>query len=188
MSSQISQILILSLRGLNNETDAALLGSIAYNSAVRRSLSFRNSIFIADEANILFDFDPLAIQVGRFFANGRKSGIRVMIAGQGLGSINQCAAGDKIFDNMEIKVTGKTLPQSSDVYIDRFKYPYELIAENASQRYGVNKFERYSQWLFDDGRLIPVRHYPGASLFSLVANNPSEVKKRRQFWQQYQGT
>ena len=182
-----SQILILSLRGLNNETDAALLGSIAYNSAVRRSLSFRNSIFIADEANILFDFDPLAIQVGRFFANGRKSGIRVIIAGQGLGSINQCAAGDKIFDNMDIKVTGKILPQSSDVYIDRFKYPYELIAENASQRYGVNKFERYSQWLFDDGRLIPVRHYPGASLFSLVANNPSEVKKRRQFWQQYQG-
>jgi hypothetical protein len=182
-----SQILILSLRGLNNETDAALLGSIAYNSAVRRSLSFRDSIFLADEANILFDFDPLALQVGRLFSHGRKSGIRVIIAGQGLGSLNNCAAADKIFDNMDIKLTGKILPQSTDVYIDRFKYPYELIAENASERYGINKFERYSQWLFDDGRLIPVRHYPGAALFSLVANNPNEVQKRRQFWQQYQG-
>lgn len=182
-----SQILILSLRGLNNETDSALLGSIAYNSAVRRSLSFRDSIFIADEANILFDFDPLAIQVGRFFANGRKSGIRVMIAGQGLGSISNCAAADKIFDNMDIKLTGRIFPQSIDNYVELFKYPYELMAENASERYGINKFERYSQWLFDDQRLIPVRHYPGSALFSLIANNPSEVAKRHQFWQQYQG-
>ena len=182
-----SQILILSLRGLNNETDAALLGSIAYNSALRRSLSFRDSIFLADEANILFDFDPLALQVGRLFAKGRKSGIRVVVAGQGLGSLNKCAAADKIFDNMDIKLTGKILPQSTDVYVERFKYPYELVAENASERYGINQFERYSQWLFDDGRLIPVRHYPGAALFSLVANNPSEVEKRRRFWQQFQG-
>ncbi len=182
-----SQILILSLRGLNNETDSALLGSIAYNSAVRRSLSFRDSIFIADEANILFDFDPLAIQVGRFFANGRKSGIRVMFAGQGLGSISKCAAADKIFDNLDIKLTGRIFPQSIDDYVELFKYPYELIAENASSRYGINKFERYSQWLFDEQRLIPVRHYPGSALFSLIANNPNETAKRQQFWQQYQG-
>ncbi|MEL4895597.1 hypothetical protein, partial [Crocosphaera sp. Alani8] len=58
---------------------------------------------------------------------------------------------------------------------------------NASERYGINKFERYSQWLFDDKRLIPVRHYPGSALFSLIANNPSETAKRHQFWQQYQG-
>ena len=88
---------------------------------------------------------------------------------------------------MDIKLTGKILPQSTDVYVERFKYPYELVAENASERYGINQFERYSQWLFDDGRLIPVRHYPGAALFSLVANNPSEVEKRRRFWQQFQG-
>lgn len=182
-----SQILILSLRGLSNETDAALLGSLAYNSAIRRSLSHRNSIFLADEANILFDFDPLALQVGRLFSVGRKSGIRVMIAGQGLNSLHQCAAGDKIFDCLDIKLTGKIKSQSIDVYVERFKYPYDLIAENASSRYNLNKFERYSQWLFDDDRLIPVRHYPGTALFSLVANNPSEVEVRQQFWQQYRG-
>ncbi|MEM8779704.1 MAG: ATP-binding protein [Cyanobacteria bacterium P01_G01_bin.49] len=182
-----SKILILSLRGLNNETDAALLGSIAYNSSVRRSLSFKDSIFLADEANILFHFDPLALQVGRLFSNGRKSGIRVVTAGQGLGSLVRCVASDQIFDNMDIKLTGKILPQSTDIYVDLLKYPYDLIAENGSERYGINKFERYSQWLFDDGRLIPVRHYPGDSLFSLVANNPSELEKRHQFWQQYRG-
>ncbi len=180
-------ILILSLRGLNNETDAALIGSLAYNRAISRSLSYSDSIFLADEANILTDHDPLALALGRLYAVGRKSGIRAILAGQGLGSLLGCAAADKIFDNMSVKITGKVLPQSVDTYAQYFKYPYDLIVSHAAEKFGVHAAERYSQWLYDAGRLIPVRHYPSAALFALVANNRAEASKRQAFWAKYQG-
>lgn len=182
-----TKILIFSLRGLNNETDAALIGSLAYNRAIARSLSYADSIFLADEANVLTDYDPLAIAIGRLYAVGRKSGIRAVLAGQGLGSLLDCAAADKIFDNMSIKMTGKVLPQSVDTYVQYFKYPYDLIVSHAGEKFGVHAAERYSQWLYDAGRLMEVRHYPSAALFALVANNRRESRQRQDFWHQYKG-
>ncbi|PSF33440.1 hypothetical protein C7H19_19920, partial [Aphanothece hegewaldii CCALA 016] len=182
-----ARMMVVALRGLNNDTDASIIGSLSYLGAFRRSLTAPRSVFAIDEAPILLDFDPLAISVGRVSANGRKSGIRLILVAQGIGSILKCAAADKIFDNMEVKITGRVHSQSVDHYVTHFKYPYGLIAENASEKYGINHNDRYSRWLYDNGSLVPVRHYPSAEIFSLVANGMEEASLRRNFWQSYKG-
>lgn len=182
-----ARMLVVAMRGLNNDDDAAIIGSLSYLGAFRRSLTSPRSVFAIDEAPILLDFDPIAISVGRIGANGRKSGIRLILAAQGIAPIFKCAGAEKIIDNLDIKITGRVHSQSIEPYVNHFKYPYGLIAENASERYGINKSQRYSRWLYDNGELTPVRHYPSAEIFSLVANGQLEARKRKDFWLSHGG-
>jgi hypothetical protein len=182
-----AQMLVVALRNLNSEVDAAVMSLLSYLGALRRSLAFPVSIFFIDEMPILVEYDSLAHLIGRLFANGRKSGIRVIFCAQEIGSILSCAAADKIFANMRVKLIGRIESASIDDYVEFLKYPYWLISRNASETFGINAVERYSRWLYHDrGQLIPCRHYPGKELFALVANNAEEALVRRKFWEKNQ--
>jgi hypothetical protein len=92
-----------------------------------------------------------------------------------------------LFDNLKIKLVGRIYPQSIEQYVEILKYPYDLILENAGEQYGINRQDSYTRWLYDDGRLIPVRHYPSRELLALVANSTKEAQMRQEFWQKHQG-
>jgi hypothetical protein len=183
-----AQMLVVALRNLNNEVDAAVMALLAYLGAIRRSLAFSVSIFFVDEAPILVEYDSIANLIGRLFANGRKSGIRVIFGSQGIGSLIRCAAADKIFDNMQVKLIGAIASKTIDDYVEVFNYPRWLIARNIDETFGINKVDRYSRWLYHEkGQLIPCRHYPSRELFALTANNAEETQLRREFWQKHSG-
>lgn len=183
-----TQMLVIALRNLKSNLDAAVIASLAYLGALRRSLTFSESIFFLDEAPILFEFDPISLNVGRLCANGAKSGIRVILNSQEPLSIAKSAGADKILANMTTRLIGRIESQSITDYCDVFRYPDWLIADNALEGFKPNSYHWYSNWLLDDqGFLARVRHYAAPELMGLIANNPKESELRRKIFTQYSG-
>jgi hypothetical protein len=181
-----SQLMVVALRNLSNEEDAAILSLGVYMAALRRSLSHTKSIFFIDEAPILFQYESLANLVGRLCANGAKSGIRVILSAQEVQSIAQCKASSKIFNNLTTRLVGRIQPTAIDGFSQFLQYPRELIAVNATESYFPQKGWFYSQWLLDDsGYFTPCRYYPSLLLLAAVANNPEEVALRQIYLQEY---
>jgi hypothetical protein len=182
-----SLMLVVSMAGIRDDTDAFVIGSLSYLGARRRALQFPESFFLIDEVNLIARLDPIAAMIGESYANGRKSGIRVGVSGQGIGDLFSCRGGKDIANSMAIKITGKLQPQALSQYVDYLGYPADLISENASDRYGINKQRGYSRWLFDCQGLTQVRHYPNPALMCLVSNSPKESRVRDKFWQDWEG-
>lgn len=183
-----AQMLVVALRNLTNDTDAAIVSLLCYLGALRRSLANPVSIFFIDEAPILLEYDAIASLVGRLFANGRKSGIRVILCAQGIRSVTKCVAADKILDNMEVKLIGRVQMTSLEDYENELKIPYEIVQKMAGEGSGLNSIERYAKWLAVYlGRLIYCRHYPSAELFALVANNAEQSLERKEFFNSFEG-
>ena len=173
--------LVIALRNLGNAEDAAVLASLVYLAALRRSLASPASIFFIDEAPILFQFDSIAALIAKVFANGAKSGIRAIIAAQEPHSIWQSPSGASILGNTSTKLIGKIEPTTTEYYVKYFKYPPSIISNNGTEKYLPNKAAFYSSWLLEDrGQLIPTRYYCPPELLAIVANNPEEVVVREQ--------
>ncbi|MBD2458301.1 hypothetical protein H6G80_30070 [Nostoc sp. FACHB-87] len=182
-----AKLLVFALRNLSSEADAAILALSAYAAALRRALSSKASIFFLDEAPILFQFDSIAELIGRLCANGAKSGIRVILSAQEPESIYQCKASAKIFANITTRLVGRVQTSAVDPFIERFKYPHEIIRVNSTEAFYPKKEGIYSQWLLDDnGKLTFCRFYPAYCLLAAVANNPYEQELRTLFLKQYQ--
>jgi hypothetical protein len=183
-----SQMLVVALRNLSSDVDAAVLVSLVYLAALRRSLAYPVSFYFLDEAPILFEYDEISKNVARLCANGAKSGIRVIINAQEPLSIANSAGGSKILANISTRLMGRIQPPTLPDYVQVFRYPQWLIAPCTGEGFKPNKLQKYSHWILDDdGLLIPVRHYPSIQLLSLVANNPEESKMRSEFMQKYSG-
>ncbi|WP_013325596.1 hypothetical protein [Gloeothece verrucosa] len=183
-----TQMLVIALRNLKSNLDAAVIASLAYLGALRRSLTFNESIFFLDEAPILFEFGPISINVGRLCANGAKSGIRVILNSQEPLSIAKSAGADKILANMTTKLIGRIESQSIVDYCNVFRYPEWLISDNALLGFKPNSINWYSNWLLDDqGFRARVRHYPSPELLGLIANNPRESQLRKKYLEQFDG-
>ena len=182
-----SLMLVVAMAGIKSEVDAFVIGSLSYLGSRRRALQHPTSFLLIDEMNLIAKLEPIALRIGESFANGRKSGIRVGLAGQGIGDILACAAGGDIANSLGIKLTGKLQIQALSQYEGSLGYPYEFIRENASPRYGINTTEGYSRWLYDHEGLIPVRHYPSEALLRLVGNSRLEAQIREEFWSSWQG-
>jgi len=59
------------------------------------------------------------------------------------------------------------------------KYPREVIAQNAEERFFPKRESIYSQWLLDDmGIYTFVRFFPSYIQLGVVANNPDEQEAR----------
>lgn len=182
-----AQLLVFALRNLSSEADAAILALSAYAAALRRALSSKASIFFLDEAPILFQFDAIAELIGRLCANGAKAGIRVILSAQEPESIYQSKAAAKIFANITTRLIGRIQSSAVDPFVDRFKYPYEIIQNNSTEAFYPTKSGIYSQWLLDDlGKLTFCRYYPAYCLLAAVANNPYEQELRTLFLKKYQ--
>ncbi|SRR5579883_5428 len=182
-----AKLLVFALRNLSVESDAAILALSAYAAALRRALSSKASIFFLDEAPILFQFGAIADLIGRLCANGAKSGIRVILSAQEPETIFQSKAASKIFANITTRLVGRIQSSAVDPFVERFKYPYEIIQLNSTEAFYPKKEGIYSQWLLDDnGKLTFCRYYPGYCLLAAVANNPDEQELRTLFLKKYQ--
>ena len=181
-----AQFLIVALRNLSSDEDAAILGLSVYMAALRRSLASPASIFFIDEAPILFQYESLASLVASLCANGAKSGIRVILSAQEPESIAQSKFAPKIFANLTTRLVGRIQPTAIEPFVRHFQYPRELIAVNATEAYYPQKAELSSQWLLDDlGYFTPCKYHPSQLLLATVANNPEEVRLRSKFLRQY---
>ncbi|MBE9052751.1 hypothetical protein IQ243_20450 [Nostocales cyanobacterium LEGE 11386] len=182
-----AKLLVFALRNLASESDAAILALSAYAAALRRALSSKASIFFLDEAPILFQFESIAELIGRLCANGAKAGIRVILSAQEPESIFQSKAAPKIFANITTRLVGRIQSSAIDPFVERFKYPYEIIQVNSTEAFYPKKEGIYSQWLLDDnGKLTFCRYYPAYCLLAAVANNPNEQELRTLFLNHYQ--
>lgn len=182
-----AKLLVFALRNLSSEADAAILALSAYAAALRRALASKASIFFLDEAPILFQFESIAELIGRLCANGAKAGIRVILSAQEPETIYQSKAAAKIFANITTRLVGRIQSSAVDPFIDRFKYPLEIIRVNSTEAFFPKKSGIYSQWLLDDnGKLTFCRYYPAHCLLAAVANNPQEQELRTLFLKEYQ--
>ncbi|MBW4511732.1 MAG: hypothetical protein KME64_35305 [Scytonematopsis contorta HA4267-MV1] len=181
-----ARLLVFALRSLGSEADAAVLALSAYAAALRRALSSKASVFFLDEAPILFSFDSIAELIGRLCANGAKAGIRVILSAQEPESIFQSKAAPKIFANLSTRLIGRIQTSAVDPFVNRFKYPYEIISRNSTEAFFPKRESIYSQWLLDDnGKLTFCRYYPAYCLLAAVANNPDEQELRTLFLHKY---
>ncbi|RCJ19068.1 hypothetical protein A6770_32315 [Nostoc minutum NIES-26] len=181
-----ARLLVFALRNLSSDADAAILALSAYAAALRRALSSKASIFFLDEAPILFEFEAIADLIGRLCANGAKAGIRVILSAQEVESIYQSKAAAKIFANITTRLVGRIQSSAIDAFIERFKYPDEIISRNSTEAFYPKKEGIYSQWLLDDnGKLTFCRYYPAYCLLAAVANNPWEQELRNVFFTKY---
>jgi hypothetical protein len=66
-----------------------------------------------------------------------------------------------------------------DSFVSILKYPREVIAQNAEERFFPKREALYSQWLLDDAGIYTfVRFFPSYIQLGVVANNPDEQEAR----------
>lgn len=175
-------LLVFALRNVSNIEDMAVLALANYAAALRRALATPASLFILDEAPILFECAEIASLVGRLCANGAKAGVRVVISAQDPDTIEKAPNSSKIFQNLRTRLIGRIEPSALPSFVRLFGYSASSLARNASAQFFPNSREVFSRWLIDDGGLlIPVRYYPGFRSLAVVANNPDEQRAREAF-------
>jgi hypothetical protein len=176
-----SLLFVMAMRGVNNPEDAAILSMCMYGTVLRRAFSHPKSVLIVDEAAILLQFPALANQIGKLCANGAKAGIRVILAAQEPGSIKNCAAGDRILGNCDLKLVGRIQPEVADAFEEILHIPPEILAPTMTDSFAPNRAWGYSNWLLLDGRSYTrVRAYASAGSLAAVVNNPDEVARRKE--------
>ena len=179
-----SPLMTIAMRGVSNNDDAAVFGTIMYAAAMRRAIaaaSGKGSLLFIDEASITFDLDPLSLCVGRVAANGLKAGMRLMIAAQEPSSVFNSAGGKKIKDALSYHLIGR-IGDSLSEYCnpDLLGVPEALASNNARKDFEPDKATCSSQWLLKiDDLFTPARIYLPPSLVALTANNIDEQQERK---------
>jgi hypothetical protein len=174
-----AQLFAIALAQLNNPTEALIIALAASLVIKRRSLAYKRSIVVFDEAAILCRFDAMSTVIGDTMANGAKSGIGAIILAQEPMSIKKSVAGDKIFVNLSTIFIGKINPGAIDDFIDILKLPREMVVNCADKAFEVNIVANYSNWVIQNQNSYTLcRHYPSELLLAAVANNPNETEIR----------
>ncbi len=179
-----SPLMTIAMRGVSNNDDAAVFGTIMYAAAMRRAIGSakkKGSLLFIDEASITFDLAPLSLCVGRVAANGLKAGMRLMIAAQEPSSVFNSAGGKKIKDALSYHLIGR-IGDSLSEYCDPelLGVPEALALNNARKDFEPDKATCSSQWLLKiDDRFTPARVYLPPSLVALTANNIDEQQERK---------
>ena len=174
-----ARLLVFALRNLSEAEDAAILALSAYSAALRRALSSPASILFIDEAPILFEYPTISEMVARLCANGAKAGIKVIISAQDPDTIARSPSASKILQNLSTRLIGRIQPSAVDSFVNILKYPRQVIAQNAEERFFPKRELIYSQWLLDDAGVYTfVRFFPSYVQLGVVANNPDEQATR----------
>lgn len=175
-------LLVFALRNVSNEEDMAVLALANYAAALRRALASPVSLFILDEAPILFECAEIANLVARLCANGAKAGMRVILSAQDPDTIEKAPNSSKIFQNLRTRLIGRIEANAIPSFCRIFGYQESALRSNASAQFFPNSREVFSRWLVDDGNLLtPVRYYPSYRSLAVVANNPDEQRGREAF-------
>lgn len=175
-----AQLIVFALRQVSQSEDAAILSLVAYSAALRRALSSPISIFFIDESPILFQFPEIARLVGTICANGAKSGIRVILTAQDPNTVANSVAGAQIFQNITIRLVGRTQKNATPSFEQIFLYPKDIICQ--CERFKPNRHNLYTQWLLDHSGIYTFcRYYPAYVQLAIVANNPDEQAVRSEY-------
>jgi hypothetical protein len=181
-----NKLLVFALRGLSDGDDAAVLALAAYSAALRRTLSYPESIFFIDEFSILLEWPEIGQLVARLTANGAKAGIRVLLAAQDPNTLATSKAGPKILQNISTRLIGRIQPVAQQSFVEILQLSPEIVARNAGKNFYPAKEEMYSKWLLDEGGVQTfVRYYSPPILLAVVANNPHEAVARQAFMAHY---
>jgi hypothetical protein len=182
-----NKLLVFALRGLSDGDDAAVLSLAAYSAALRRTLSYPESIFFIDEFSILLEWPEIGQLVARLTANGAKAGIRVLLAAQDPNTLATSKAGPKILQNISTRLIGRIQPVAQQSFVDILQLSPDVVARNAGKNFYPAKEEMYSKWLLDEGGVQTfVRYYSPPVLLAVVANNPQEAVARKAYMDHYQ--
>ncbi|MGB5633380.1 MAG: hypothetical protein WBM86_11475, partial [Waterburya sp.] len=174
-------LVVYAMANLNSAEDAAVLTLAINMQALRKSMEHQESVILVDEVSILVDFDEIAKMIGRFCANGAKSGIQMLLSGQDIGSISKSPYSNKILENVPIKLIGRLQPTAIDSIVDTLKYPQETIRQNASKSFEIQPKRLATSWLLDcNNRINIVEYCSDPLLMASVANNPQETKGRKE--------
>jgi hypothetical protein len=179
-----AKLITFALTNLQSSKDAEVFGMSAYIAASRQSLSAPNSVFFMDEASVLLRFSALSRLVGRKCATARKSGCRVILAGQDVLSIAKSEAGEQILQNMPCRLIGRIVPGAAKSFSEHLGIPKEIVDKNENFRPNIK--ELYTLWLLDyNNKYIRCRYYPSYSMLALVANSREEQAARDKFKAMY---
>ena len=174
-------LVVYAMANLNSEEDAAVLTLAVNMQGLRKSMEHEASVILVDEVSILVKFDEIAKMVGRFCANGAKSGIQILLAGQNVDSISRSPYGKDILDNVPIKLIGRLQPTAIDSMVDTLKYAPEIISKNASKSFEIQPRKLATSWLLEcNNRINIVEYRADPLLMAVVANNPKEMKARNE--------
>ena len=179
-------LMVMALRQISENEDAAILSLVAYAAALRRAMAFPISLFFIDESPILFKFPSVVSLVASIISNGAKSGVRVILSAQDPNTIFNSKHGQQIFQNINTKLIGRIQPTAVRSFVSILGYEEALVGRCASffpKRLGLF----YTNWLLDDnGTLTFCRFYVAPTLLALVANNSDEQSWRSQFLAAYE--
>ncbi|ACC85367.1 helicase HerA domain-containing protein [Nostoc punctiforme] len=179
-----AKLITFALTNLQSSKDAEVFGMSAYIAASRQSLSAPNSVFFMDESSVLLRFAALSRLVGRKCATARKSGCRVILAGQDILSIANSEAGEQILQNMPCRLIGRIVPGAAKSFSEHLGIPKQIIDKNESFRPNVKQL--YTLWLLDyNNKYIRCRYYPSYPMLALVANSREEQAARDRFKAMY---
>jgi Helicase HerA, central domain len=178
------QLITFALTNLQTNEEAEIFGLSAFIAAKRQSLSSQKSAFFMDEASVFLRFLSLSLLIGRLCATARKSGCRIILAGQDINSIADSKAGVQILQNMPCRLIGWILAGAAQSYQTTLGIPLEIISQN--EGFQPNKSEAYTRWLLDyNNTYTACRYYPSFPLLALTANNKEEQAMRDSFKAKY---
>ena len=138
--------MVMALRQISENEDAAILSLVAYAAALRRAMAFPISLFFIDESPILFKFPSVVSLVASIISNGAKSGVRVILSAQDPNTIFNSKHGQQIFQNINTKLIGRIQPTAVRSFVSILGYEEGLVGRCASffpKRLGLF----YTNWL-----------------------------------------
>ena len=175
--SPIMQFFALS--GLTNENSSYIMALVAQMACLNAALENPKSLFVMDECSVLLAKRGFAELVGERFATGRKEGQSVLLIGQDIDAINDCASKSQILTNTDIMLIGKTTSDAAATYSQELKIPWHLISRNAAETFQANRQYQYSHWLLcRDNRFWHCLYFPPIFELAALANSPEEKAAR----------
>lgn len=177
-------LVTIAMRGVSNDNDAIVFGTIAQAIAMRRAVATANgkgSGFFMDEASSTCKLAPLSLAFAETAANGLKASMRIFFAAQEPVSVFESAGGTQIKDAMSYYLIGRigdSLPNYVDP--DILGVPEDLARINASNDFLPDKATGRSSWLLRiNDRWTHAAIYLAPSLVQLTANNVDERQARK---------
>ncbi len=170
-------LMVFALTALKDD-ESLIFALIALTAAYSRSLEYQRTLFFIDESPILLKFPAISKIVASLFANGSKSGIRVVLSAQAPNQIatNPATVGD-VLQNMHYRMLGRVEDTAIESCVNILGIPEEMVSQ--CTKFEPDKAQGRTQWLFFDGsRFSFVNYYAPPVQLATLVNNTDEADVR----------
>jgi hypothetical protein len=172
-----ARLIVFALTALK-EDESQIFALIAFTAAYSRSLEYPRCLFFIDESPILIKFKAIAKIVASLFANGSKSGIRVVLSAQAPDqlAVDPSIRGD-ILQNMHYRLLGRVERTAIASCTEILGIPEAMVVQCA--KFEPDRAQGRTQWLFFDGsRYTFVNYYAPPVQLATLVNNTDEADVR----------